>query len=157
MPGTEATLTSSTLGRLWFAPDGGVLDQFSLFLNGDAHLARRVTVRVRAVLADAASSLGDLEGDVDTCAMRAVTRASWQMLRESRVRGVERPLLRLTAPEQQVLFRRLVLGQSIELIATSLQRSPGDVRRLQRHALARLSDEPAEPTSGALQTTRREA
>ena len=74
--------------------------------------------------------------------MLAVTRASWQAMRESCGARPDRPLLRLTATEQQVLFRRLVLGQSAERIAASLQRSPDDVRSLQRSALARLGNGP---------------
>jgi DNA-directed RNA polymerase specialized sigma24 family protein len=152
MPDSQATsLPSSALGdRAWCTSDAGILGRFSLFLTGDADLARRVTVRVRAALADAASSPDNLapspdnlERDVDACAMRAVTRASWQAMRESCGARPDRPLLRLTATQQQVLFRRLVLGQSTERIATSLQRSPDDVRSLQRSALARLANGPS--------------
>ncbi len=143
MPDSQATsLPSSALGDRACTSDAGILGRFSLFLTGDVDLARRVTVRVRAALADAASSPDHLEGDEAACAMRAVTRASWQAMRESCRARPDPPLLGLTATEQQVLFRRLVLGQSTERIATSLQRTPDDVRSLQRSALAGLSDGP---------------
>ena len=144
MPVTETTSFDSTLGHHdWPTSDAGLLERFSRFLIGDAHLTRRVTVRVRSALVDAVASRGNAEGDLDACAMRAVTQASWQVVRELRVASLDHPLLRLTAAEQQVLFRRLVLGQSIERIGTSLQCSPAEVRRLQRHALARLAQTPA--------------
>ena len=150
MPDSQATsLPSSALGDRGCTSDAGILGRFSLFLTGDVDLARRVMVRVRTALADAESSpdhlapsLDNPERDVDACAMRAVTRASWQAVRESCGTRPDRPLLRLTATEQQVLFRRLVLGQSTERIATSLQRTPDDVRSLQRSALAGLSNGP---------------
>jgi DNA-binding CsgD family transcriptional regulator len=167
MPDSQASsLPSSTLrNRPSCASDAAILGRFSLFLTGDADLARRVTVRVRAALADAAASPDNLaptpdnlEGDVDAAALRAVTRASWQAMRESCGARPDRPLLRLTATEQQVLFRRLVLGHSTERIAASLQRSPDDVRRLQRSALAGLGSAPsAARTPAAEQSVRRGA
>jgi DNA-directed RNA polymerase specialized sigma24 family protein len=138
------------------ASDASILGRFSLFLTGDADLARLVTVRVLAALADVASSPDNLEGDVDACALRAVTRASWQVMRESCGARADRPLLRLTATEQQMLFRRLVLGQSTGRIATSLQRTPDEVGSLQRRALAGLGDGPsAARTPAAAQPVRR--
>ena len=160
MPDSQAaSLPSKTSSdRAWCASDASILGRFPLFLTGDADLARRVTIRVRAALANPASSPDNLKGDVDTCALRAVTRASWQVMRESCGARPDRPLLQLTATEPQVLFRRLVLGQSTERIATIVQLTSDEVRSLQRRALAGLGDGPsAARTPAAAQPVRRGA